>query len=62
MNTSTAGAKPEELMVFPKTFKYTLGIKTTFSLICKGFHQNTLIKQVNTIIEHSYSAFSIYLV
>jgi len=42
MNTSRAGADPEELMIFPR---YIQGIKATFALICKGLHQNTLIKQ-----------------
>jgi len=35
MKTNGTGIDPEELMTLPKTF----------ALICKGSHQNTLIKQ-----------------
>jgi len=30
------------------------GIKATFALICKGSHQNTLIKKSNPLIEDTF--------
>jgi len=58
MNNNRAGADLEELMMFPKTAKVYSRNKTTSALICKGLHQNTLIKQSTTLIEQSW----IYLV
>jgi len=57
MNTSRVGADLEQFMMFPKLLWFIQGIRTV--LICKGLHQNTLIKQSTTLLEQY---FSIYLV